>query len=209
MRESWTLPQGARHRWRALPMWALLSGVLVGCVSTIEGDILLDPVSVPVQTYLDQQGAVSFAGRVDAYALGGDVSVGNTAADSTNHSPPSLAGYVWNPLIAEGSTAQYRLRVTGLLFEGGLTDLAGPGYSFGPLRASAPDQHETPVVGAGDTVVADIIECPALATVTVRLVGDPDDLDQLSDPAAVAVVALVREDPALPEFVPQASSAVK
>ncbi len=47
-------------------VWLLVVGLLGGCVSTIEGNIVLDPVSAPVQSYLAQQRDVSYAGRVNA-----------------------------------------------------------------------------------------------------------------------------------------------
>ena len=176
--------------------------------STIQGEVRLTINSATVSQYLTAHPADS--GFVHAYSISNNIFIGLTALDTSVASSPVLGEFTLDVLVATAAITQLRLRIPTLTLNGGPTDPKGPTYAFGPYRFTAPNQHLVPPFSGGETVQnADIEECPAMAEVTVRLVGATEDLDLLDDPAIFGVSAFVEEEPGTAEFGHQASSAVK
>jgi hypothetical protein len=184
---------------------AILAPALAGCATTVDvgqlsGMIRLSPAPQPVLDYFNGNSVVA----------GDDVVATNTAnvtqVATTSYTfgggitPPVLAQYTINPNVDAGGS-QFAMQAKKVNFQN------GGSYRFGTIQTTSPGALISPALLPSASATFDLVECPALANVSVRVTGPAQDIDALDQPAVCTAVATVKENPAGTQFQPQAVSA--
>ena len=201
-----------RYRYRAGSAFelcfSLLSLLLLSSCGTpiqvgeLRGVIKFDPVTPSILNYLTGNPAQP----------GGTVRAVNTASPATPPStttysvaagtaPPDLAQYLISSTVDSGGST-FSMRVDDVQFQNDAR------YRFGTVQPTFSGALISPSVTPSSQSTFDIKECPALASVRVRLIGPVQDLDALNElPASCIALAAVKENPVGTQFEPQARSA--
>ncbi len=167
----------------------------------ITGNIGFAPAAPEVVQYLANRPVVADPGRsVEAYAQDGSAVLASTAyAPLAPPTPAGLASYELHPVIGASSPA-FRLLGRYLVF----SNLAF--YRFGDISPIGATQHPTPPVPpeTEGALSVDLLECPVLVSMKIKLEGAQQDLNALNAPAACTVGAGIEESPG--SFTGQAGS---